>query len=67
MEQKSSGQLGLQLFPQSPLLREVPQEMDTQFEKLDPDSSLRPTIINVGRSELLGRAEMVIHCINGFP
>lgn len=28
---------------------QVPQEMDTQFEKLDPDSSLRPTIINVGR------------------
>ena len=27
---------------------QVPQEMDEQFEKMDPDSSLRPTIINVG-------------------
>ena len=44
--------LGLQL-------RQVPQEMDTQFEKLDPDSSLRPTIINVGRSD--GAAEGDFH------
>lgn len=27
---------------------QVPQQMDEQFEKMDPDSSLRPTIINVG-------------------
>ncbi|CAK9075143.1 Spindle assembly abnormal protein 6-like [Durusdinium trenchii] len=29
---------------------QVPQEMDAQFEKLDPDSSLRPTIINIGNT-----------------
>lgn len=28
---------------------QVPQQMDEQFEKMDPDSSLRPTIINVGK------------------
>jgi len=27
---------------------QVPQEMDEQFEKMDPDSTLRPTIINPG-------------------
>eukprot|EP00435_Cladocopium_sp_Y103_P057703 s1780_g20.t1 len=29
---------------------QVPKQMDEQFEKLDPTSSLRPTIINCGKS-----------------
>lgn len=53
--------LGLQL-------RQVPQEMDTQFEKLDPIApSGPPSSMLVARMELLKvifmkrRAEMVIH------
>ena len=49
-----------------PLLK-VPREMDEQFESLDRDAALRPTIINPGETWQLKAREPIFLSLLGVP